>query len=246
MHCFGHSFSGHPRWRGQLQWPACLLGLWLIVLPALAHADASTAPQDAGATLSYLGEDIITLRTELTGTSALERVQRAERRLEELEDRRLLQAVTVVPMRLAGVDGHALQVGDILILTVTPGDLESSDTRDTATVANAVKQRLQGALDTRKPLVLVTGILWSMAALLLVVGAGALLVRTRRRISATLIDQAKRHIAGDTAWLAYLVQVVERVAQILAVFLVLALIYLWLRAKPSAPWPNDMAHPSKN
>jgi small-conductance mechanosensitive channel len=204
--------------------------LFLTVSSTFAATPARETPAEAA--VIFMNREIIVLRAELAGASPAQRVKRARLRIDEAEERNLVDQLATLPVVLGAQQGVGVFAGDLLLFTVLPGDINPEENRDAAAAAVMAKQNLTDAFaawQAQQNPVLIGRALLAIAVASAVAGAMVWLVwRCNRMFIRRLKEVVTRRLQGDRSWLGYLVQVFERVIQILTSLVMLVMAYLWL------------------
>jgi len=199
-------------------------------------ASAVGASADREATLMYLNRPIVVLRATIGAARPVERVERAHRRLAELEPSYLEKPIEVAPIVYAGQQGFLLTVGGQPLFGIAPGDVDPDRLGDAASLAEDAKGRLAAAFAARleqgRLPTLLKGIGLTVAGML--VGAGLIWAIWRIRLRLTqrfhllISDRVKRATAQRFNWAQYGYALSARLTQLVATFAILLILYLWL------------------
>lgn len=200
---------------------------------ALAQEDVGQAPP---ATLTYMNRPIVTFRATVGSMSPEQRVERAHRRIVELEAKILEQPVELAPVEIAGVHGVSLSVGGQFLFGVAPEDVNPDEIATVETLAADAQSRLSEALAARleqeRLPVLLRGIGLVLAATVVLALLAWLIWRVRLRIAERFHGLISEHMQKATArrfdWTRYGYALTARLAQLATTFAILLLAYVWL------------------
>ena len=236
-----------------------ILSIFVLVLGMLAAVDSAAgqtpdAAEPKPATLRFKNREIITFRSMRGLFSPRDRVEGAERRLHDT-----LNSADPGEIHVFAVDGNpAVAMGTTVIFGVLPGDVEPGLTDQEATpeaAADAAAKRLEAAVqawaDQRRPSVIGWGVLYSLLALALAVGAVLLLVRIRETAVQWVSVRAARRVEGAPVaksinFLDPLLKSLRFLVGVARAAAVAGIIYLWLTYTFSqfpltAPWSRNLA-----
>ena len=206
--------------------------LLLLGLFAVGIAGAADAPVRE-ATLEFDFRPIVTFRTLFVGATPEVRVKRALARLNKLSPQQMAQPVEQAPFVVEGVAGIGLTVGDVVVFTLLPGDLEHDGALTLEQAAKraqlALSEALQAEGEQRRPAQLLKAIGLSLAASALVFALLWLVHRAAR----LLVGRMQRVIEREDAspklrWARHGWSLVLRLTQLVLGFLWLSIAYLWL------------------
>lgn len=210
-----------------------LCGL-LFCYMSLAQADeaAGAPPAKSGeAVLSFMNRPLYTFRATLGGTTPALREARAERRLNEVQARELRANAHQEPVTIGSQSGVGMFVGDVLLFTVLPEDADPENPQPLPQIANDTQQALNEAFAAyhaqHDPGVLLRGLAYTTLALVLFVFSLWALLRLRAAFIAFMQRLVQKKLSGSAPWVGYLMQILERVAQIIIAFIGLGFAYLW-------------------
>jgi len=117
-------------------------------LAALLLGLAAALP--AAEPLRLFNRPVAELRAPLAGLGVAERVQRAQRRFDALDDTALAQPVQVLPMALGGAQGRTLLVGSRPVFTLLAEDLDPEERLPLDQAAGQAAERLRAAVQARQ------------------------------------------------------------------------------------------------
>jgi len=206
--------------------------LLVLGLFAVGTAWAADAPVKE-ATLEFDFRTIVTFRTLFVGATPEVRVQRALARLNKLTPQQMAQPVEQAPFAVDGVAGIGLTVGDVVVFTLLPGDLDHDEKLTLEQVAGRAKQALSEALQAegaqRRPAQLFKAIGLSLLATALVFALLWLVRRAARLMVGRLQKVIEREDASQKLrWARHGWSLVLRLTQLVLGFLWLSIAYLWL------------------
>ncbi len=218
-----------------------------VVLPA-AGTEVTVG---VAAPLVVWNRPIIELRANLGGTTAEERVTRAQRRIEALPISAFADPIQATPAVVGDLQGVFVTVGSQLVFAILPEDLdtESGETlaaagqRAVAQLATALKARA----DQRRTPVILKGLGLTALATVLLLLALRLIGRFRRR---ALERPMTTKIAGRVkilgVHLGQALTAIERgISKLTALSAVIVALYLWLtftlgQFPFSQPWSREL------
>jgi small-conductance mechanosensitive channel len=190
------------------------------------------APAAPEAALSYMNRTVMVFRGELAGATPQQRAQRARQRIEEAEQRNLADKVTPLPVALGSQQGVGIFAGDLLLFTVLPEDVSPEEDHDTQALAQQVKLRMESAFvawhEQQNPVLLGKALIKMLIAAVLTTLAAWLVWRLRGWVTQRMQAFIEHKLSGDLPWVGYMVQVFERIVQIVIGLLLFAFAYLLL------------------
>lgn len=206
-----------------------LLGLVLLLVGSARAADAPVKE----ATLEFDFRTIVTFRTLFVGATPEVRVQRALARLNKLTPQQMKQPVEQAPFVVDGVSGIGLTVGDVVVLTLLPGDLEHDGQLTLEQAARraqlALTDALQAESEQRRPAQLIRSMAYSVLASALTFAVLWLIHRAARLMVVRLRRVIEREDASPKLrWARHGWSLVLRLTQLVLGFLWLSIAYLWL------------------
>lgn len=215
-----------------------LISLVLLLAAATVRAaePEENADDVASSTLTYLNRPIITFLARVGPLEPEQRAKLALRRLQGLEDQQLSQEIQLQSITVDGEPGIVLTLGGRLLFGVAKGDLDPEQAPTLEAAALEAKNNLAAAFQARieqaRP-----GIL--LRAIAATIGSGVLLValiwlswQLRLRIhdwtSSLIARSIERATHAGVDWRRYGYAFTARVVQLLVIFTILTLIYLWV------------------
>jgi len=241
--------TGHPR--------SMVLALALVLVAGTAPAQVAlpttgtTVTVGAAAPLVVWNRPIIELRANLDGTTAEERVARAERRIEALPVSAFSDPIQAVPAAVGNLHGVFVTVGSQLVFAILPEDLdtESGETLVAAgqRAATQLAAALQARADQRRTPVILKGLGLTALATVLLLLALRLISQVRRR---ALERPMTTKIAGRVKilgiHLGQALTAIERgISKLTALSAVIVALYLWLtfvlgQFPFTQPWSREL------
>jgi small-conductance mechanosensitive channel len=214
----------------RLSLPALAFAL-LLVACAAGAAPAKTEP----ATLYVLNREVITFRAELLGAEPAERVERVRARLRQMPESAIDRPISMVTAVSGDAEGVQFFLGEYLVLTVSPGDVDSEAGQTLDGLVRQTRERLEEARkawhQARDGPLLLRGVLRTVAGTL----ALALLVWAVLRGGGRIVERllqwrgrmAARHAHVDPG--EFVARIVVGSAQVMQWLAIAALAYAWLR-----------------
>ncbi|AKM32866.3 hypothetical protein AB870_14740 [Pandoraea faecigallinarum] len=215
---------------------ACLLML-TGVPTASAQASHPGAAQDApAADLRYMDRPIATFRASLGGATPQQRAERSYAVLDGLPESILRLPTQAVQGSLGQNRGIVFRRGDRILFALLEGDVDEADSRPFDVIASETQTRLDVALAARQAQLhwpnIIRGILLSLLAtavlVILVWTAGRLQSRLQERIQYAVEAHLLRRTSKTFDWTGSAFQLARQIVQLLFLFFVAALIYVYL------------------
>ena len=237
--------------------PAAALAV-MFATPYLPAADTTakvsrlaTSSGDEGR-IVFWNRFITTLRGTLSGATAQERAERAVQRLEELPLNVKAAEISPRPVKIEDQDGVAFICNGHILFFVGAGDLDIESGENMEEAKQATLRNLSDALQARAAErswpVIRSGLLFTVAGLLVFVSFAAVIWKTSSRALAVLRRKeqsihTRLHIFGVDL-LPYVAAVVYSLVRTIAWILTLTALFLWvtmsLRRYPyTQPWGNE-------
>ncbi|TDN62743.1 mechanosensitive ion channel domain-containing protein [Paraburkholderia sp. BL10I2N1] len=211
----------------------------LSVDPVLAQASSTPsagATPPASADLRFMDRPITTFRATLGGLTPEQRVSRSQRALESLTGPTVEAPVELFNVTIEQKNGVAFRVRDRILFTLVEDDLDPDDDRSFDAVVAETRALLLAALNARQAQLhwpdIARGLIYSALATALLLGLVWVIGRMRSRLQAKIQYAVERHVLHRTAkcfdWTGSAFQLAYQIVQIMALFLVLALVYFYL------------------
>ncbi|WP_087689625.1 mechanosensitive ion channel family protein [Pandoraea sp. PE-S2R-1] len=220
-----------------------LMSLAICLAMALAspvvHAQASrpAAASDASAAdLRYMDRPIATFRASLSGATPQQRADRSYAVLDGLPESVLSLPTQAVQASMGQNHGVVFRRGDRILFALLAGDVDEADDRPFEVIAQETQVRLDTALAARQAQLhwpnIIRGILFSLLATV-VLGvvvwiAGRLQTRLQTRIQYAVEAHLLRRTSQTFDWTGSAFQLARQIVQLLFLFFVAALIYVYL------------------
>ena len=207
----------------------CLL-LWGLLL--VGSVGAADAPIEE-ATLEFNFRPIVTFRTLFLGATPAARAKRSLARLNQLTAQQMAQPVVRTPFALEEIKGIGLSVGDVMVFTLLPGDLDHEENLTLEQAARRAELTLIDALqaerEQRRPAQLFKSIAYAGLASVLSFAVLWLVSRAARLAVARVQRVIEREDASPKLrWARHGWSLVLRLTQLVLGFLWLSVAYLWL------------------
>lgn len=224
-----------------------LAGLWmslivcLTMLSAVPTAFAQTShpaatPDAPAADLRYMDRPITTFRASLTGATPQQRAERSYAALDALPESMLRLPTQAVQGSLGQNRGIVFRRGDRILFALLEGDVDEADNRPFEVIAGETQMRLDAALAARQAQLhwpnIIRGILLALLATavlaILVWTAGRLQSRLQTRLQYAIEAHLLRRTSKTFDWTGSAFHLVRQIVQLLFLFFVAALIYVYL------------------
>ena len=185
------------------------------------------------ATLEFNFRPVMTFRSNFLGASPEVRAQRARLRMNSLTPLQMEQAIEMTQFDFEGGHGVTLRIGDMVLFTVIPGDLDPEERlslQDAAKRAEvAATKALRSEGEQRRPALFLKAVGLSLLATLI----AYTLLWLVRRAATLLVDRLRERSKRDDAaphlsWARHGWTLVQRLAQLLMAALAFSVAYLWL------------------
>lgn len=211
--------------------PALAFALLLLVACTAGAAPATSEP----ATLYVLNREVITFRAELLGAKPVERVDRARARLRQIPESAIDRPISKVKVESDVLEGMQFYLGEYLLLTVSPGDIDSESGQSFDALVEQTRERLEGVRrawhQARDGPLLLRGVLRTVAGTVVF----ALLIWALLRGGGSILDRllqwrdrmAARHAHVDLG--EFIARIVVGSLQVVQWLVIAGLGYAWLR-----------------
>ncbi len=215
---------------------ARLVAVLLLLCTAVAATPAGAAaaePAPPEATLEFQFRHIFIFRTTFSGLTPAVRARRAHERINRLTPAQMLQPIVLLSGTIEGDTGVALRSGDIVLFSVLTGDLDPDEKLTLQQAAAQAQARLAEAMriagEKRLPMTILKEVAWAALATLVAFSLVWLTWRATRLLVARLQVVIDRDNATPALRLArHIWLLVQRMSQLLMVFLWLGFGYAWL------------------
>jgi small-conductance mechanosensitive channel len=117
-----------------------------LVAPAFGAGEVLRAPE---ATLILMNREIVTLRTDLLGATPSQRVERAKKRVNRLDNVDLSKPIRSETLVLGQTKGNQLLIGDQLLFSLLEGDVDIANGESMATLISQTLSRLEEVRQAR-------------------------------------------------------------------------------------------------
>lgn len=212
-----------------------LQALALVLLLAVAGAAGAAPAKPEPATLYILNREVVTFRAELLGAAPAERVERVRARLRQVPESAIDRPITTVRAESDGLEGVQFYLGEFLLFTVSPDDIDSESRQTFDTLVAQTRERLEearkawhqakdGPLLLRGALLTLVGTLVFAVMVWAIHRGGGLILH---RLTQWRDRMAARHAHVDLG--EFVARVVVGSVQVVQWLLIAALAYVWLR-----------------
>ncbi len=220
-------------------WASLLAFLLVFCVVPMAFAQASqpaamqTAP---AADLRFMDRPIATFRASLSGATPQQRAERTFAVLDGLPESILVLPTVAVHASMGENRGVVFRRGDRILFALLEGDVDAADNRPFDVVAKEVQAQLDTALAARQAQLhwpnIVRGVLLSLLATVILAAlvwlAGRLQTRLQTRIQYAVEAHVLRRTSKTFDWTGSAFQLARQIVQLLFLFFVAALIYIYL------------------